>query len=162
LWAGVILFGIIGWLLIRYYRPAIDAPNDDEVEMSEWRLVRFLRYCRAAPPLYFGLRLFLASEWIESGIRKATNPRLTARRVGAAGVLGAQRGRTRPSGPAADRLPWLPFVHPVFMPDNHWYTWFANLINYGESGSPMIAKPSGTENPARISSPRFAALEPTV
>jgi hypothetical protein len=49
-WAGVALFAGVAWLLLRSYRPGTDIPSDDEVDIREWRFVRFLRYGREAVP----------------------------------------------------------------------------------------------------------------
>src|SRR5581483_8046606 len=73
-WAGVALFVAVGAVLIRYYQPGVDAPSADEVDVREWRFVRFLRYGREAAPLYLGLRLFLAYEWIQAGLHKLGDP----------------------------------------------------------------------------------------
>jgi hypothetical protein len=73
-WAGVILFVGVAWLLLRYYHPGTEEPSADEVDIREWRFIRFLHYGRDAAPLYLGLRLFLASEWLEAGWSKVTNP----------------------------------------------------------------------------------------
>jgi thiosulfate dehydrogenase (quinone) large subunit len=130
-WAGVLLFAAVAWLLVRYYTPGTDAPSDDEVGIREWKLVRFLRYGRDAAPLYLGLRLFLAWEWIEAGLHKVTDPQWV--QGGAALRAYWERAVAVPAPPARP-----PIVYPAyrafiqFMLDNQWHTWFANLVAYGE------------------------------
>ncbi len=130
-WAGLILFVGVGWLLVRYYHPGTDAPSDDEVDIREWRFVRFLRYGRDAAPLYLGIRLFLAWEWIESGLHKVNDPAWV--QTGAALQAYWERAVALPAPPARP-----PITYPAYrafiqyMLDNGWYTWFADLVAWGE------------------------------
>src|SRR5436305_13941200 len=43
-WAGVILLGIIAWVLSRFYAPGSETPSADEIGIKGWQVVRFLRY----------------------------------------------------------------------------------------------------------------------
>jgi thiosulfate dehydrogenase [quinone] large subunit len=130
-WAGVLLFSAVAWLLLRAYRPGADAPSDDEVGIREWRFVRFLRHGRDAAPLYLGLRLFLAWEWIESGWGKVQNPAWV--QGGSALRAYWERAVAIPDPPARP-----PIVYPAyrsfiqFMLDNNWHGWFAQAVAWGE------------------------------
>jgi uncharacterized membrane protein YphA (DoxX/SURF4 family) len=73
-WGGVILLSGIAWWLSRAYQPGEETPSDDEVPIKEWRIARFLRFGRDAAPLYLGLRVFLAYEWITAGMHKLQDP----------------------------------------------------------------------------------------
>lgn len=127
---GVLLFVGIAWLLLRYYHPGTDATSEDEVNIREWKFVRFLRYGKEAAPFYLGLRLFLAYEWLEAGIHKVTDPKW----VGTGEALQAywqravaipEQGRPPITYPA-----YRSFIQ--FMLDNNWHTWFASLVAWGE------------------------------
>ncbi|HZQ99533.1 MAG TPA: DoxX family protein [Chloroflexota bacterium] len=129
-WAGVALFVAVGAVLIRYYQPGVDAPSADEVDVREWRFVRFLRYGREAAPLYLGLRLFLAYEWIQAGLHKLGDPGWMQTGQALQGYW--QRAVTVPATGSA------PIVYPAyraflqFMLDNGWYTWYSKVIVGGE------------------------------
>src|SRR5688572_25391687 len=86
-WIGLILFVAVAWLLIRAYHPGKDEPNGEEVNIREWKFVRFLRYGKEAAPFYLGLRLFLGVEWIEAGLHKVLNYKAPAQ---PASILGFQ------------------------------------------------------------------------
>ena len=130
-WAGLILFVAVAWLLLRWYRPGTDIPSDDEVDIKEWRFFRFLRYGREAAPFYLGLRLFLAWEWIEAGWHKITDPAWV--QTGMALRAFWERAVALPAAPARP-----PITYPAYrafiqyMLDNGWYTWFGNLVAWGE------------------------------
>ncbi len=129
-WLGLLLFVAVGWLLTRTYHPGGDSPSPDEIDVREWGFIRFLRYSREAAPLYLGLRLCLAWEWLTGGIEKAQ----TAGWVETGASLRAywMRAVTIPSSGSA------PITYPSyrafiqFMLDNHWDVWFGKVITYGE------------------------------
>jgi thiosulfate dehydrogenase (quinone) large subunit len=130
-WAGVILFVAIAWLLLRWYQPGTDAPSDDEVNVREWKAFRFLRYAKEAAPLYLGLRLFLAWEWIESGWGKVQNPAWV--QTGEALRAYWERAVAVPAPPARPAVVYPAYRSFIqFMLDNGWYTWFADLVAWGE------------------------------
>jgi thiosulfate dehydrogenase (quinone) large subunit len=130
-WAGVILFTGVAWLLLRYYQPGTEAASPDEIGISEWRFVRFLRTARDAAPLYLGLRLFLASEWLEAGYHKVTDPQWV--QGGAALRAYWERAAAIPVPPAKPSIVYPAYRSFIqFMLDNHWDAWFANVIAYGE------------------------------
>jgi thiosulfate dehydrogenase [quinone] large subunit len=130
-WAGVILFVAVAWLLLRYYRPGTDAPSGDEVDIREWRFMRFLRYAREAAPFYLGLRLFLAWEWLEAGLHKVTDPAWVE--TGLAIRAYWERAVALPAPPARPPITYPAYRSFIqFMLDNNWHTWFADLIAWGE------------------------------
>jgi thiosulfate dehydrogenase (quinone) large subunit len=130
-WAGLVLFVAVAWLLLRYYRPGVDAPSADEVDVREWRAVRFLRYGRDAAPLYLGLRLFLAWEWIEAGLHKVSDPAWVG--TGQALRVYWERAAAVPPAPARPAIAYPAYRAFIqFMLDNNWHAWFADLIAYGE------------------------------
>jgi thiosulfate dehydrogenase (quinone) large subunit len=130
-WAGVALFAGVAWLLLRSYRPGTDIPSDDEVDIREWRFVRFLRYGREAAPLYLGLRLFLAWEWLEAGWHKVSDPAWV--QTGEALRAYWERAVALPTAPARPPITYPAYRAFIqFMLDNGWYTWFADLVAWGE------------------------------
>jgi thiosulfate dehydrogenase (quinone) large subunit len=130
-WAGVILFVAVAWLLLRYYRPGTDAPSEDEVDIREWRFMRFLRYGREAAPFYLGLRLFLAWEWLEAGLHKVTDPAWVD--TGLAIRAYWERAVALPAPPARPPITYPAYRSFIqFMLDNNWHTWFADLVAWGE------------------------------
>jgi thiosulfate dehydrogenase [quinone] large subunit len=130
-WAGLLLFLAVAWLLLRFYRPGTDAPSEDEVDVREWRALRFLRYGRDAAPLYLGLRLFLAWEWLEAGWHKVTDPAWVT--TGQALQAYWQRAVAVPAPPARPAITYPAYRAFIqYMLDNGWYSWFADLIAYGE------------------------------
>jgi len=130
-WAGVILFAGVAGLLLRYYRPGIDVPSGDEVDLSEWRFIRFLRYGRDAAPFYLGLRLFLAWEWLEAGWHKVTDPAWV--QTGDALRAYWERAVALPAPPARPPITYPAYRAFIqFMLDNGWYPWFADLVAWGE------------------------------
>jgi thiosulfate dehydrogenase [quinone] large subunit len=130
-WAGTALFVAVAWLLVRHYRPGSDAPSDDEVGAREWTFVRFLRHGREAAPLYLGLRFFLAYEWIDAGWHKVTDPAWTG--TGQALQAYWQRAAALPAPPARPAITYPGYRSFIqYMLDNGWYSWFADVIAYGE------------------------------
>lgn len=130
-WAGVLLFVGVAWLLLRHYRPGADVPSEDDIGIREWRFVRFLRMAQDAAPMYLGLRLFLAAEWIEAGLHKVQDPQWV--QGGAALRAYWERAVAVPAPPARPAIVYPAYRAFIqFMLDNHWDVWFANLISYGE------------------------------
>jgi thiosulfate dehydrogenase [quinone] large subunit len=130
-WAGVLLFGGIAWFLVRHYTPGTESPSSDEIGIREWTVVRFLRYGREAAPLYLGLRLFLAWEWIEAGLHKVNDPAWVA--GGSALRAYWERAVAVPAPPARPSIVYPAYRSFIqFMLDNGWYTWFASLVAWGE------------------------------
>ena len=130
-WAGVALFVGVAWMLLRDFHPGSDTPSTDEIDVREWRFSRFLRCGRDAAPLYLGLRLFLAWEWLEAGWSKVTNPAW----VQTGDALRAYWERAvllpvPPARPAITYPAYRAFIQ--YMLDNGWYTWFASVVAWGE------------------------------
>lgn len=129
-WAGVILLGIIAWVLSRFYAPGSETPSADEIGIKGWQVVRFLRYGRDSAPLYLGVRGFLAYEWITGAMHKLQDPAWVS--TGTALQAYWQRAVSIPAQGSA------PITYPAyrsfiqFMLDNQWYAWFAKMIAWGE------------------------------
>jgi thiosulfate dehydrogenase [quinone] large subunit len=130
-WLGVLLFGATGWFLLRYYHPGAETPSADEVDAGEWRFIRFLRQGREAAPLYLGLRLFLALEWIQAGLHKLGDPGWTQTGVALKGYWTSVVAVPTPPASAAITFPaYRAFIQ--FMLDNGWFVWFAKVVTVGE------------------------------
>ena len=130
-WLGVIIFTGVGWLLMRYYEPSSDVPNEQEVDVREWKFSRFLRYAKEGAPLYLGLRLFLASEWLEAGYHKLQDPAWV--QTGQALRTYWERAAAIPAPPARPSIVYPAYRSFIqFMLDNNWHGWFAQAISYGE------------------------------
>jgi thiosulfate dehydrogenase [quinone] large subunit len=129
-WAGVILLGVIAWVLSRSYQPGDETPSQDEVPVKEWRIARFLRFGKEAAPLYLGVRVFLAYEWITASMHKLQDPGWVS--TGTALQAYWQRAAAIPAQGSA------PITYPAyrsfiqFMLDNQWYVWFGKIIAVGE------------------------------
>jgi thiosulfate dehydrogenase [quinone] large subunit len=156
-WLGLVLFIGVAWVLLRAYQPGRDEPSSGEVNIREWKFVRFLRYGKEAAPFYLGLRLFLAVEWIEAGLHKVLNykaPEQPAHILGVElpfqGILWTQGLNQGWVGTGASiKSYWEraaavspqgtgPIVYPAYrafiqyMIDNNWHTWYGPLVAYGE------------------------------
>jgi thiosulfate dehydrogenase [quinone] large subunit len=130
-WVGLALFVGVAALLLRFYQPGVDAPSDDEVNVREWPVARFLRYGKDAAPFYLGLRLFLAWEWLEAGLHKVTDPAWVE--TGLALRSYWERAAALPAPPARPPITYPAYRSFIqFMLDNNWHTWFADLIAWGE------------------------------
>jgi len=130
-WVGLILFIAVAALLLRYYQPGIDVPSGDEVNVREWKFIRFLRYGKDAAPFYLGLRMFLAWEWVEAGLHKVQDPAWV--QTGAALRAYWERAAALPAPPARPSITYPAYRAFIqFMLDNGWYTWFASLVAWGE------------------------------
>lgn len=128
--AGLLLFLITLFMLVRYYRPGHDEVSLDEVPAPEWKVSRFLRRARDAAPLFLGIRLFLGYEWLQSGWGKLQNP---AWGTGEALQGFWERAIAIPDAPARPAITYPVYRSVIeFMLDNGWYTWFGQLIRWGE------------------------------
>ena len=128
---GLALWVAVAAVLLRFYRPGRETFSADEVGIAaEWRVARFLRVGQDAAPLYLGVRLFLAYEWLHAGWGKLTNPAWAETGTALQGFW--QRAVTVPASGSA------PVAYPAyrallqFMLDNEWWTWFSKLIIAGE------------------------------
>lgn len=129
--AGLALFVGVAALLLRFYAPGREEVSPDEVEVREWKVSRFLRFAREAAPLYLGLRLFLAYEWIEAGWHKVTDPAWTG--TGQALLAYWQRAVAVPPPPARPAITYPAYRSFIqYMLDNGWQGWFAKLVAWGE------------------------------
>jgi thiosulfate dehydrogenase [quinone] large subunit len=129
---GTILFVAILWYLQRTYHPGLDEVTEDEVgRASEWKVARFMRRAREAAPLFLGLRLFLAFEWISGGWGKLQNDAWMSGGTALQGFW--QRAATVPNPPANPVITYPAYRSFIqFMLDHEWYTWFAKVIAIGE------------------------------
>jgi thiosulfate dehydrogenase [quinone] large subunit len=128
---GLALWVAVAAVLVRFYAPGSETFSADEVGVApEWRVARFLRLGQDAAPLYLGLRLFLAYEWLHAGWGKLTNPAWSQTGTALQGFW--QRAAAVP----AQGTP--PIAYPAYraliqyMLDHGWYTWFSKLIIAGE------------------------------
>lgn len=128
---GTVLFVGMVAILQAWYRPGAEHSSEDEIAPAhEWKAARFLRRAKDAAPLYLGIRLFLAYEWIDSARGKLGDPAW----MDTGGALQAYWTRAV-QVPAQGRPPitypaYRSFIQ--YMLDNDWYTWFAPLIAVGE------------------------------
>jgi thiosulfate dehydrogenase [quinone] large subunit len=130
-WVGVVIFTGVAWLLMRYYHPSLDVPNEQEVNVREWKFSRFLRYAKEAAPLYLGLRLFLAWEWLEAGLHKVQDPAWV--QTGQALRAYWERAVAVPAPPARPAIVYPAYRSFIqFMLDNNWDGWFAQAVAWGE------------------------------
>jgi thiosulfate dehydrogenase (quinone) large subunit len=127
---GLILFVGVAWFLMRFYRSGSDVPSADEINLREWRFVRFLRYGRQSAPLFLGIRLFLGWTWLQAGIDKVTDPAWV--QTGAAVQGSWQRAVAVPEAgrPPITYPAYRQFID--FMLDNGWYTVFGPMVAWGE------------------------------
>ena len=128
---GLVLWVAVAAVLLRFYRPGTETFSADEVGIaSEWRVARFLRVGQDAAPLYLGVRLFLAYEWLHAGWGKLTNPAWAE--TGTALQSYWQRVVTVPASGSP------PIAYPAYrallqyMLDHEWWTWFSKLVIAGE------------------------------
>ena len=129
--AGLALFVGVAALLLRFYAPGREDLSPDEVGVREWKVARFLRFGRDAAPLYLGLRLFLAYEWISSGWGKVTNEQWTG--TGEALRAYWQRAVAVPQPPARPAITYPAYRSLIqYMLDHNWHGWFADLVAWGE------------------------------
>ena len=129
--AGLLLFIAILFVLQSYYQPGIEEISKDEVPVGEWRVTRFVRRGRDAAPLFLGMRLFLGWEWLESGLRKYSDPRWIE--TGEALRSYWERAAAIPVPPAKPPITY-PLYRSVieFMLENGWEVWFKYVIIFGE------------------------------
>jgi thiosulfate dehydrogenase [quinone] large subunit len=128
--AGLLLFVITLFMLVRYYRPGHDDVSPDEVPAPEWKVSRFLRRARDAAPLFLGIRLFLGYEWLQSGWGKLQNP---AWGNGEALRGFWERAIAIPEAPARPAITYPVYRSVIeFMLNNGWETWFGQIIRWGE------------------------------
>jgi thiosulfate dehydrogenase (quinone) large subunit len=128
---GLLLFVIILFVLQRYYQPGADEVSVDEVGLRDWRVARFLRRARDAAPLFLGIRLFLAYEWLDAGLHKLQDPAWF--QTGAALRSYWERAATVPEAPARPAITYPLYRSFIqFMLDNNWDSWFNYFIIFGE------------------------------
>ena len=123
---GLILFVAATVLLYGEYRAA---PTTDDVAITQPRLVHFLLHSSRASVLWLGARLYLGYEWLEAGREKVGNDAW----MSGAGLKGywehaiaiPEQGR-----PAITYDLYREYIQ--YMLDRNWYTWFADVVAYGE------------------------------
>jgi thiosulfate dehydrogenase [quinone] large subunit len=128
--AGVALLIVTGVALFLQATFGHNVPSADEVVVPDSRLGRFLRENTWSAPLYLGIRLALAYEWLHAAWDKLHNPAWYS--TGTALAAFWQRGLTVPkvgSAPIASP-PYYALIE--FMNSHHWYPWFAKLVIAGE------------------------------
>ena len=131
LFAGVLLFFAVLFVLQRHYQPGEEEMSSDEVPVGEWKVARFVRRGRDAAPLFLGMRLFLGWEWLESGLRKYHDPRWLE--TGEALRSYWERAAVVPKPPAKPPITY-PLYRSVieFMLEHGWEIWFKYVIVFGE------------------------------
>jgi thiosulfate dehydrogenase (quinone) large subunit len=128
---GTIIFVATLIFLIRHYHPGVDEVSADEVgRASEWKVARFVRRAREAAPLYLGIRMFAAYEWLGAGWHKLRDD---AWMDGGTALQGFWRSAAAVPQQGAPKISYPVYRSIIqFMLDNEWYTWFAKLIAVGE------------------------------
>lgn len=128
--AGLVLLILTGASLYRFSHRGQDVPTEDEVPIPDSGLGRFLRASKLAAPLYLGLRLAMAYEWLSGGWAKLQQPGWT--RTGLSLQAFWLHAVTIPkSGTPAITYPaYRGLIQ--FMLDQHWYTWFGKVVVAGE------------------------------
>lgn len=128
---GLVLFLGTALFLFRFYRRGYDELSADEVGIREWPFMRFLARAKDAAPLWVGVRLFLAYQWIEAGRHKLEDPRWIE--TGEALQAFWQRAVAVPEPPGRPLITYPAYREIIqYMLDHHWYTWFAKVITFGE------------------------------
>jgi thiosulfate dehydrogenase [quinone] large subunit len=128
---GVILLVAVGGALYRRSRPGAEQFSEDEVPIPDSGLARFLRVSRLAAPLYLGIRLAMAYEWLTSGWAKLQSPGWT--QTGASLRAFWQHAVVIPRPPASPVIAYPAYRSFIeFMLSHGWYVWFAKLVTAGE------------------------------
>jgi thiosulfate dehydrogenase [quinone] large subunit len=128
---GLILFLATAIFLFRYFTRGNDEFSTDEIAIREWSFSRFLSRAKDAAPLWIGLRIFLAYEWIEAGRHKLEDPAWIQTGTALQGFW--QRVVAVPEPPGRPLITYPAYREIIqFMLDNQWYTWFAKVITIGE------------------------------
>lgn len=128
---GVVLLIAVGGYLYRRSRPGTEELSPDEVPVPDSGLGRFLRASRLAAPLYLGIRLAMAYEWLNAGWEKLQSPGWT--QTGASLHASWQHAVAMPKAPAAAAIAYPAYRSFIeFMLNHAWYTWFAKLVVGGE------------------------------
>jgi thiosulfate dehydrogenase (quinone) large subunit len=131
LFAGLVLFVVILFVLQRFYRPGVDEASADEVATSEWKVTRFLSRARDAAPLFLGFRLFLGYEWFEAGLHKLQDPKWF--QTGEALRAYWTRAAAIPEPPARPAITYPLYRSFIqFLLDNNVDSWFNYFIIFGE------------------------------
>ena len=128
--AGLVVFLLTAFALKRYYSPGEDVISRDEVPAQEPTFARFLSRSTLASPLWLGIRLFLAYNWVNAGYHKLTDPKWFA--TGESLMNSWTRSVTPAasgSAPASYEF-YRNFLQ--MMLDNQAYTWFSKVIIFGE------------------------------
>jgi thiosulfate dehydrogenase [quinone] large subunit len=129
--AGVVLLFLVAGTLYRLGKPGYQAMEADEVPIPESGWGRFLRASKLAAPLYLGLRIAMAYEWLNAAWDKLQNPAWTKTGVALQGYW--LHAVNIPKAPAT-----APIVYPAyrafieFMLNHQWYPWFARIVVAGE------------------------------
>lgn len=96
---------------------------------------RFITWLFGSPKmalLFLPLRLYLGWQWLSAGIEKVNSPAWTRNGTALQGFwISAVKGAAGAKGSAVHYGWYHDFLQ--FMLDNHWYTWFAKLIAFGET-----------------------------
>src|SRR5215213_4713275 len=128
---GTIIFVATLVFLLRQYQPGRDEVSADEVgRASEWKVARFLRRAREAAPLYLGIRMFAAYEWLGAGWHKLRDDAWMDGGTALQGFWKSAAAVPQQGTPKISYPVYRSFIQ--FMLDHDWYTWFAKLIAVGE------------------------------
>jgi thiosulfate dehydrogenase [quinone] large subunit len=95
----------------------------------------FIKWLFGSPKmalLFLPLRLYLGWQWLSAGIEKVNSPAWTRTGTALQGFwAGAVKAPAGAKGAAVHYGWYHDFLQ--FMLNNHWYTWFAKLIAFGET-----------------------------
>ncbi len=128
---GIILLVAVGGVLYRRSQPGTEELSADEVPVPESGVGRFLRASRLAAPLYLGIRLAMAYDWLYAGWEKLNSPGWA--HTGASLQASWQHAVAIPKAPAAAAIAYPAYRSFIeFMLNHHWYVWFAKLVVGGE------------------------------
>jgi thiosulfate dehydrogenase (quinone) large subunit len=131
-WIGY-AFWIVGIaLLVVLYMAARSDPDSDTVEIEGPAFARFLFNNSRAGMFWLPIRLFLGFEWLEAGWHKLTG---TGWMDGGGALAGFWTAAVKVPDSAAGRPPityewYRDFIN--FMLTNHYESWFAPLVTFGE------------------------------
>lgn len=128
---GIALLVLVGRVPYHLSRTGRDEPSEDEIGIPDFGVTRFLRISKLAAPLYLGIRVAVAYEWLSAGWAKFQQPGWT--QTGVALHSFWQRAVTVPKPPANPVITYPAYRAFIeFMLNHHWEPWIAKLVVAGE------------------------------